>query len=224
MSQLRYTIKILETEQLTHDVIRLLLERPEGFRFSAGQAIELTINQPKFVTDAAPFTLTGLPTQDTLEIIFKVYPAHRGMTLGLSKLRRGDILLIGDAWNSFSYQSPGVFIAGGSGITSFVALLRQLKATHQLNGNQLIFANKTTQDIFLQEELSDFLGDKFINILSEERTHQHYYGRINAGFLKNHITNFNRSFYLCGPDRFSLDIKDHLLHLGAKESALVTEY
>ena len=224
MSRLKHTVGILETTALTHNVIRLVLERPEGFQFSAGKAVELTINQPEFITDAAPFTLTGLPTQDTLEIIFKVYPAHRGMTLGLSKLRSGDVLLIGDSWNSFTYQSPGVFIAGGSGITSFVALLRQLQATHQLNGNQLIFANKTTRDMLLQDELSDLLGDKFINILSEERTHQHHYGRIDAGFLKEHITNFNRLFYLCGPDRFSLDIGDHLLHLGAKKSALVTEY
>ena len=176
------------------------------------------------MTDAAPFTLTGLPTRDTLEIIFKVYPAHQGMTLGLSKLRRGDVLLIGDAWNSFTYQSSGVFIAGGSGITSFVAILRQLKATHQLANHQLLFANKTAKDILLSDELSEMLGDKVIHILSEERTGKYDHGRIDAGFLKNHITNFDQAFYLCGPGRFSLDIKDYLLHLGAKESALVTDY
>ncbi|GJM31415.1 MAG: hypothetical protein DHS20C18_04160 [Saprospiraceae bacterium] len=224
MGTLNHTVKILEKEQLTHNVLRFVMERPDGFEFAAGQAIELTLDPPASGIDPAPFTLTGLNTADSLEIMFKVYPTHHGMTLGMSKLNKGNSVQISDAWDSFQYQSEGVFIAGGTGITPFIALIRQLNAKRQLNGNQLIFANKKEEDIFLKTELSSLLGNHFVNILSEEKNVQYYKGRINADFLKDHITNFDQSFYLCGPGNFSIDIKAHLLKLGAKENSIITEY
>ncbi|MCB9050504.1 MAG: flavodoxin reductase [Lewinellaceae bacterium] len=224
MSELMHTVRILGKEQLTHDVARLDLERPEGYLFTAGQAIELTINQPGFLTDAAPFTLTGLSTLESLEIIFKSYPSHNGMTLAMSGLKCGDTLRIGKAWDSFEYKSPGVFIAGGAGVTPFIAILRQLAATRRLNGNKLIFANKTAEDIFLTDELAMLLGSNFLNILSREKHPSYAFGRIDADFLKAHISSPDQAFYLCGPGSFSPDIKNLLLTLGAQEGLIISEY
>ncbi|GJM30153.1 MAG: phenol hydroxylase [Cyclobacteriaceae bacterium] len=224
MGTLNYSVRILEKEPLTHDVIRFVLERPEHFEFSAGQAIELTINQKAFITDAAPFTLTGLNSDNNLEIIFKVYPSHNGMTLGMSKLNKGDQLFIGDAWDSFKYRSAGIFMAGGTGITPFIAILRQLNAVNKLGGNKLLFANKTAKDIFLREELTTLLGSNFINILSREDKDHNSYGRIDQRFLKDCIYDINQSFYLCGPGSFSMDIRSHLINLGVDESSIISEY
>lgn len=224
MGNLQHRVSILQKEWLTHNVICLKLERPTGFGFTPGQAIELTIDEETFLNDAAPFTLTGLQTAPYLELIIKVYPQHNGMTLGLSKLKEGDDLLIGDAWDSFSYKGQGTYIAGGSGITPFIAILRDLNAKGGIIDQTLLFANKSEKDIFMKEELSEMKGLRFVNILSEEKTESYGYGGIGKGFLQTQISDYNQFFYLCGPGLFSLDIKEQLIGLGADENKIFSEY
>jgi len=108
IGNLEHKVRILQKDWLTHNVISLKLERPAGFGFRPGQAIELTIDENSYINDAAPFTLTGIHTASCLELILKIYPQHNGITLGLSKLTEGDYLLIGDAWDSFSYKGRGL--------------------------------------------------------------------------------------------------------------------
>jgi predicted ferric reductase len=44
------------------------------------------------------------------------------------KLKHGDELIIRDVWGAIEYKGEGVFIAGGAGVTPFIAILRQLQA------------------------------------------------------------------------------------------------
>lgn len=224
MSDLPYSVKIMEKEWLTQDVIRFRLEKPAGFNYSPGQAIELTINESGFLNDAAPFTLTSLNEEEQLEIIFKVYPAHRGMTWGLSRLSPGARLLIGDAWDSFVYRKPGVFIAGGTGVTPFIAILRHLKTKDEIEGHQLYFANKTGNDIFLEKELSALLGNNYLNILSRHQCGIYYFGHIDRAFLQQQHLQQDQCFYICGPGGFSASIEKALIDLGVKQTSIITEY
>ena len=224
MENWKYKVKILKKEWLTHDVIRLELERPKGFEFTAGQAIELTIDEKKYLGDAAPFTLTGHSSESFLELILKIYSQHNGMTLGLSRLHEGERLLIGDAWDSFQYKGPGTFIAGGTGVTPFIAILRDLESNGGINNQTLLFANKREKDIFLSEEFGEMDGLRFVNILSEEKANGHYFGRIGKTFLQEQISNYQQIFYLCGPGSFSLDIKNYLVGLGVEEGRIVSGY
>ena len=224
MGNWKYKVKILKKEWLTHDVMRLELERPKNFEFTAGQAIELTIDEKKYRDDAAPFTLTGHSSESFLELILKVYPEHNGITLGLSMLNRGDTLLIGDAWDSFQFKEPGIFIAGGTGVTPFVAILRDLESNEGINNQILLFANKTEKDVFLSEEFREMEGLKFVSILSQENVVGHCFGRIGKAFLEKQISDYNQMFYLCGPGSFSVDIKKYLTEMGVEGGKIVSEY
>ena len=221
---MQYAVKIIEKSWLTHDVLHLKLERPLNYSFHAGQAIEVSLENPRFQGDNAPFTLTGLSSETYLELILKVYAEHNGMTLEISKLKEDDGLIIGDAWDSYKNLGPGLFIAGGTGITPFVAILRQLNVENRIAGSKLLFANKTEKDIFLQEELSQMLGKNFINILSRERKHNFLYGHINPEILKDQISRPNQPFYICGPDNFAEQIRDQLLELGVDKDLIIISY
>jgi ferredoxin-NADP reductase len=52
------------------------------------------------------------------------------------------------------YKGEGVFIAGGAGVTPFIAILRQLQAENKIANNKLIFTNKTANDIILKKNLT----------------------------------------------------------------------
>ena len=210
-----HKVKIVHKQWLTHDVMQLKMERPEGFSFKAGQAIEASLEQPKFENVWSPFTITSLSNEEFLEFTIKTYPKHERLTLALSKLNEGDSCLITDPWDSFKNKGAGVFIAGGTGVTPFIALLRKMYSDGEIGKSSLFFANKTEKDIFHFDEFRKMLGDNFINILSREKKEPYLHGHIDKAFLKKHISNFNQPFYLCGPDGFAKDIQVYLKELGA---------
>lgn len=224
MSQLPHSVEILRKERLTHDVIRFELQRPEGYSFTAGQAIEANVDEPDSALDDSPFTFTGLQADPNLELIFKVYPSHRGTTLALSKLHPGERLRIGDPFDTFEYRGPGVFVAGGTGITPFVALLRDLHERDALAGNRLIFANKSSDDLFLQSELQERLGPNLVQILSRESKSGFEHGRVTADLLKSESPDMDSHFYLCGPPGFSKNIRSMLVEAGADPDKITVEY
>ena len=126
-------------------------------------------------------------------------------------------------WGAINYKGPGVFIAGGAGVTPFIAIFRDLQKQNKLEGNRLIFSNKTEKDIILKDEFEKMLGSSFYNTLTEEKNEKYGYGRIDEELLKKNIENFDQNFYVCGPDKFIKDILESLKKLGAKPEALVFE-
>ena len=219
-----YSVQILRKQWLSGNYIRLVVEKPYQYKYTIGQAIELTINKGEYRNKLAPFTITSLPENSFLEFIVKVYPSHKGLTLALSNCLDNETLLITDAWDSYHYEGKGTFIAGGSGITPFVPMIRNLKRKGNLSQHLLILANKTSNDIILKWELKNLLRDHFINVLSKEANTFFEYGRIDSEFLKKTIHNYDQKFYLCGPPNFSEDIRNNLLHLGAQSKDIQIGY
>ncbi len=224
MTKLPYKVSILNQKWLTPDILRLELEKPDGYTYSPGQALELTIDDPAFHTDFAPFTITNLDQEPTIELILKVYPSHNGMTLALSKCAIGDMLFISQPWDSFPYLGKGVFIAAGAGITAFLPIIRSMAQQDRLGNHQLIWANRKFQDLFLEEALQQAFSGNMKLIFSKARSFQHSFGHINQAYLKQTVRNFNQYFYICGPGHFPDQVKDHLVALGASPERIRLAY
>lgn len=219
-----HAVRILGINQITHDVKQFLVEKPDGYTFVPGQATSVSVNRPELRKKRRPFTFTGLNNDPFLEFIIKIYPSNQGVTAELEALKPGDELIIGNVWGAISYKGPGVFIAGGAGITPFIAIFRHLRDEGSLEGNKLIFANKTRADIILESELKEMLGEAFINILSDEADSGEYAtGFIDAGFLRANLSPGDKNFYLCGPPPMMDSVKQHLTSLGVGENAITLE-
>src|SRR6056297_269453 len=195
---MEYKVRIIATDNVTHDVKRIIVEKPEGYTFEPGQATEIAINKEGFKDKKRPFTFTSLPEDEHLELTIKMYE-NEGVTEEFDKLNTNDELLIGDAWGTIQYKGDGYFIAGGAGVTPFISILRNLEAEDKLAGNTLIFSNKEEKDIILEVELRQMLGLKFINTLTNENKEAYYYGMVDKQFLKDHVKDFSKYFYVCGP-------------------------
>lgn len=216
-------VKIITVESVTHDVKRFIVEKPTDYKFSAGQATDVSINTPAFKNEKRPFTFTGLNDNEHLEFTIKIYPSHDGITKELERLKQGDELIIRDSWGAIKYNGEGVFIAGGAGITPFIAILKQLYENNKIANNKLIFTNKTESDIILKNEFNKMLGENFINTLTHEKKDGYENRRIDNTFLKEKITDFSQHFYVCGPPSFVEAMSDALGSLGAKSEAVVFE-
>jgi glycine betaine catabolism B len=156
-----------------------------------------------------------------LEFTIKRYADHHGVTDQLHQLSVGQELFISDPWGAINYQGPGYFIAGGAGITPFMAILRQLHQSGGLDDNKLFFSNKTSKDIIYQEELSNMLSDRVSFVLTREGVGRSK--RIDDEFLKEEGVDFSRHFYVCGPDNMILDINALLESKGVRPELLVFE-
>jgi ferredoxin-NADP reductase len=218
-----HNVRILETKWLTHDVKQIRVEKPPGYSFVPGQATEVAINEKEWVNEKRPFTFTSLNSWPHLEFTIKIYNDHDGVTKRIGTLDTGDSLLIHDVWGAISYKGPGVFIAGGAGITPFISILRQLGEEKSGDKNLLIFSNKTGNDIILKDE---FLKNKNLevrHVLTRDTQPEMHHGRIDASYLKSVLPGEARHYYVCGPEQFTADILALLEKKGVKSEALVFE-
>ena len=218
-----HIVKILKTENATHNVKRFRVQKPNGYSFTPGQATEAAINKPGLKDERRPFTFTSLNDEPELEFTIKIYKERDSVTKALNELKAGDEIIIHDVWGAIHYKGQGVFIAGGAGVTPFIAIFRQLYKDGKIEGNRLIFSNKTESDIILKDEFEKILGKNFYNTLTREKSDKYDNRRIDENFIWEQIKNFNQNFYVCGPDKFVEDIQNILAKLGASPESVVFE-
>jgi len=220
----KHVVKVLKTNFVTHNVKHFVVEKPKGYTFISGQATDVSINKPDWQNELRPFTFTSLNDWENLEFTIKIYTDHNGVTHQLLNVNAGDELLLHEVFGAINYQNPGLFIAGGAGVTPFISILRQEHAQNQNTGNTLLFANHTEADIILHEELKLMLGNRLINIISHPTTPGAKPQIIDKELLSKYVNNENYNYYICGPDKFTEQMISDLKELGVKEEQIVYEH
>ena len=218
-----YTVKVLKAFYITHDVKCFVVEKPDGYDFIPGQATDVSINLPEWRDKLRPFTFTCLRERNYLEFMIKIYRDHEGVTNMLGRINAGAELILHDVFGAIQYKGPGVFIAGGAGITPFISIFRDLYKNNQLRGNGLIYTNKTSEDVIMEDELHKMLKNDFVKLFTRENVVGYIGRRIDRNYLIENIADFGQNFYVCGPDEFVKNITGLLLELGATAETLVFE-
>jgi len=222
-----HRVKILKIESVTHNVKSFYVEKPKNYKFKPGQATEVSIDKPNWRTKKHPFTFTSLNSDPNLQFTIKGYglskfPNHSGMTQELHKAKEGDYLLIDGPFGAIRYKGPGVFIAGGAGITPFIAIFRMLEKENKLKGNKLLFSNKKKRDVILEKDLKKwFPKENLVLFFTKEDGVKNK--RINKDSLKKYVSDFSTHFYVCGPKQMVKDLKQELQDLGASFDYIVFE-
>lgn len=223
MVEMEYELKLLMREVVTHDVMRFIVSRPDGFGFTPGQGVELAIDAPEWRDEGRPFTPTSLIDDGVIEFIIKAYPQHEGVTRELHRLQPGARLLMSEPFGTIQHRGTGTFIAGGAGITPFIAILRELVRKQGLDGYGLIFANKTPSDVICEKELRHYLGERCHFICTDGAFAGYERRRIDEAYLEETIDHVEQQFYVCGPPAFMDSVTAALEEIGADSQALVFE-
>jgi len=140
-----HSVEILAIEDVTHNVRRYRFEKPAGYSFKPGQATDVSLDEEGWRGKKHPFTFTALTDDQQLEFTIKSYfnTGGDGVTEHLYGYTPGRRLIIRDVWGTITYRGPGVFIAGGAGVTPFIAILRDLHHRRKLAGHALVVSNRT---------------------------------------------------------------------------------
>lgn len=138
----------------------------------------------------------------------------------------GTKLLVSDAHGSFleplHTDEPTVFIAGGIGITPFVAPILQSSNDEMW----LFYANRTHETSTFNAQLAQALGARSISIYSQENAvgeHEEH-GYITPGILRKYLRRPELyNYYICGPELFMEATKAALTTLGVDCEKIRTE-
>jgi len=168
-------------------VFRLLL--PDGFTLGlpVGQHISLQaiINEKTVTRSYTPITLDSVVGY--VDVLIKVYPATDSypggqMSSHVHSLKVGDKITVIGPKGKITYHGHGKFkvqgnenqdikaktinmIAGGTGIAPMLQVARDiLKSSDDQTNINLIFANRTEEDILQKEELEKFATDERFNV------------------------------------------------------------
>jgi ferredoxin-NADP reductase len=225
MGEMDHEIVLLRRQFVTHDVQRFTFTRPERFVFEPGQGVELAVDTPEWRDERRPFTPTSLPGDGVVEFTIKRYSDHHGVTEHLHGLPSGARLRMSEPFGTIRYRGPGVFLAGGAGMTPFLSILRHLagEGGEGIGASALFFSNKTRADVFCERELRHALGERCVLLTTREATPGYLHRRIDRELLAERVRDFGQRFYVCGPDPFVADLKRELAELGAASDTLVFE-
>ncbi len=217
-----HTLTLQEITPVTPDTYKLTFNRPDGFNFEAGQATELAIQKDGLRDEGRPFTMTSRPNDSHLEFVIKSYPDHDGVTKEIPNLGMTDQVTATDPFGAITDHGPGVFIAGGAGITPFISILRK----HQEMGeapSKLIFANETMDDIILQEMWQSMPAVDETFVVSQNPADTVREGRIDKSMLEELVADKQQPFYICGPGGMVDAVRDSLKEMGVAEDHIITE-
>ena len=67
------------------------------------------------------------------------------------------------------------------------------------------------------------MGKSFINIISDEKSEGYAYGMITGDFPGQHILDFKKKIYACGPPQMMKTVLKYLSDLGVDKSSKIKE-
>lgn len=160
--------KLVEKTQLSHNVARFRFALPtptSALGLPIGQHISCRGQDATGEEVIKPYTPTTLDSDlGNFQLVIKMYPQGR-MSHHFREMKVGDYMSVKGPKGRFKYQVGQVrafgMLAGGSGITPMFQVARAiLENPNDKTKVHLIYANVTTEDILLKEEL-DIIAEEY---------------------------------------------------------------
>ncbi len=204
----------------------ITFRRPDGFDFLPGQHVVFYLDGK----GARPFTMVSSPT-DTRRLEFGIKRVG-GFTARMHKLKPGDRAEIIGPLGTFYFEDEIrddiILIAGGSGITPFISMLRYIEDRRLKNRATVIYSNKTSDEIMFMGEL-ELLRQKGIIanlVYTVTRDDPEWYGtrgHVSRGMIENSVTDIkNKIYFICGPPEFEKAVYNTLASMHIRRKRIKT--
>ena len=207
----RMKLEVTETISETPSTVTLWLRRLDGRLppFRAGQYVNLFVTI-EGVRTSRPFSISSPPGLDRMDLTIKKMSGGFVSPFLTSEVAVGDVLESSGPAGGFYYEPlidgrDLVFLAGGSGITPFMSIIRERAESDVGTKVHLLYGSRATDDVIFGEELRqlaethDWLTvDEVISEPSEG--FEGLSGVLDAELIRTQVEDLEgKTFYVCGP-------------------------
>lgn len=182
--------------------------------FKAGQYVSIAF-QFDGKSICKPYSLCCSPLKakgnndNSYEITIKRKADGFVSTYALDNLKVNDKLLLSGPLGQFTYErlrdaKNVIGLAGGSGITPFVAMAEAIADNEEDFNLTILYGNKSHDSILLKDRLDEAAKKsngkvKVVYVLSDEEFEGYESGLLSAELIKKYAPNEDYSIFVCGP-------------------------
>lgn len=231
-----YDTTLKARDILAMDTMLFAFERPDGFQFRAGQAIDLVLVESEIEAARGArhtFSIVSAPCEEGLAIATRMRDSP--FKQALKRLPVGAKVRVDGPFGSLVQKDAkraAVLIAGGIGITPFMSMLRQAAHDQSPQTLLLVYCNRRPEDAPFISELtqleranSNFRLVATMTQPGKSNIHWNgHIGRIDEAFLRQAIGHVNEPvYYLAGPPAMVSDVYQTLIDIGIADDAIHSE-
>ena len=212
--------KISSKEQCGSDSCRITLSALQGRfpYFRAGQFITLSSKvNDSFIS--RPYSLASSP-KDALNGKFEIIVQKKGIFADylINEADIGTELALGEPSGDFYHddlrdQRHILAIAGGSGITPFISMMKAIIEGSEDFRLTLVYGVRKREMMLIDPDEYKDERIKIVTVLSDEEAEGYRHGFINAEILKEFIDD-KTNVFMCGPDAMYSFVSKQLDELG----------
>jgi ferredoxin-NADP reductase len=229
-----YQVRLEGREEIAESTMAFHFEKPSGFSFKPGQAVDVVINLPAGHNDCHTFSLVSAPFENELIVATRMRNSVYKHALGSLPIGSraeingptGSLTLHGDL------ARPAVFMAGGIGITPFMSILRQAAKDQLPQHLLLLYSNRRPEDAAFLAELQQLeVKNKYFRMIAT-MTQMSASGRswegetrsINEDLVKRAVGDLSAPiYYLAGPPDMVGALRDTLNCAGINDDDIRSE-
>lgn len=158
------TVRLQRREEVAHGTMAFHFDKPAGFHFKPGQAIDLVLQDPAVAgtgNERHAFSIVSAPHQGELMLTTRM----RDSTFknALARLPVGGTAEVEGPFGSLTLHNQtdraAVLLAGGIGITPFMSMLRHAAHAGLEQRIVLLYSNRRPEDTAFLTELQRLEGD-----------------------------------------------------------------
>ncbi|WP_432988875.1 2Fe-2S iron-sulfur cluster-binding protein [Dactylosporangium sp. CA-233914] len=225
-------VRIAEVRRETPSVVTLVLEdaeRPGSFDFRPGQFFTLVTD-----IDGRPvrraYSASSAPGASRLEVTVKHVEGGRFSTHVHRNLRPGDRLSVRGPSGAFHADPAAahevVLVAGGSGVTPMMSMIRTLLAAPAAGRITLLYSSRSEEEVIFAEEFLR-LERQHPERLSVTHVLTQEHGRLDAAGVHSWLTELrppkDARYYMCGPEALMDTVRGVLAELGVPDDRVHQE-
>jgi ferredoxin-NADP reductase len=152
-----HTSRLQSRDQVAEGTTAFHFDRPAGFEFKPGQAIDVVLSGPDASAPDArhTFSIVSAPYQEELVVATRMRASAFKKALGALAIG-APVTIEGPSGSLVLHKDrerAGVFIAGGIGITPFMSMLRQAARDRLPQDLRLLYSNHRPEDSAFLAEL-----------------------------------------------------------------------
>ena len=196
--------------------------------FKAGQFVTLSSQVgTSFVT--RPYSISSSP-KEAMKGILEVTVQKAGFfsTYLLEEAKVGDKVVVGEPSGDFYYDTLRdnknvVAIAGGSGITPFISMIKSLEENSDDFNLTVVYGARTRKDLLIDYKDVKSSKVKLVIVLSEENVEGYEHGFITGELLTKYLPE-TYSVFMCGPNAMYKFVRAEFEKLGVDKYSIRQEH